>query len=137
METTMTKETNTPWTDHEAIKYIAKIVEPAAKTQKLHTALGGSVLYDGRSDNDLDVIVYTRVAAGPMTPARINAFVKHLRANPEAGVINTERCTWCGADAPGRSKAADYRRLVYILRLHDGRRVDLVFVDDVAPLGLT
>ena len=50
-------QTYKPWTRAQAIKLINKI-EAGSKKYNITTALGGSVLLKGKSDKDLDIILY-------------------------------------------------------------------------------
>ncbi len=51
------KDSHGKWTLEYAQEFAAKL-EERLQRHGLHCAIGGSVMYAGRSDNDLDVIVY-------------------------------------------------------------------------------
>ena len=46
-----------PWTFDEALIFVRRLT-PYLEKAKYGVALGGSVLVHGRSDNDLDIVVY-------------------------------------------------------------------------------
>jgi hypothetical protein len=92
------------WTLEEAIPFIRELESKVANTY--HVGITGSVLYDGGSTKDLDVIVYPHHS------------VADLRSDDE--VIDILGLTYV------RKCEHDYdNKCVYETKTEDGRRVDL------------
>lgn len=61
----------------EFVRHLEKVLEPLG----FHTALGGSVLQEGKSSNDLDVIVF------PHNNGRVNFDPIHQALRDEMGLV--------------------------------------------------
>jgi hypothetical protein len=91
-------------------------LEPFMREIGVHVALGGSCMYRGHSDKDMDVILYP-----------------HERAiNKRAAIVELERIGFRGrfriGPAPDCTECPD----VWVAETSKGRRVDFFFMDRAA-----
>jgi len=102
------------WTINEAVKLVREM-EDVVHSLGWHTALTGSVLQEGRSDNDLDIIFYPyKTALCQTSPVRV---LSELRSylNITAVSLRTQ-------------KHGDDTKMVYRTLTDDDRRIDCFFL---------
>ena len=89
------------WNRDDATVIMPKF-EAIAKMMGYHVALGGSVMYNGESNKDLDVIVYPHQNTDPHRPTQnslLDMFVYHKLIDNYNDVAKTkgmDRKVYCG-----------------------------------------
>ena len=107
------------WTLKEAL-YLMPEFEAISKLLGYHVALGGSVMYDGKSIKDLDVIIYPHREVDPTRPTPdqlVELFVYNK-------LIVSAKMPPC---SPWAKDQKDYR-YVNCGETRDGQRIDFIFV---------
>jgi hypothetical protein len=104
------------WTLEEGIKTTQWLEERLSKIG-FHCALTGGVLFKGKSEKDLDVVVYPHDRGGKSQPTRHEAWEK-IRE-----VLPPERSNICG----GLSQIRDKKDVRFIEC--KGKRIDFFFLD--------
>ena len=102
------------WTREEAIWVIERL-EPELAKVGAHCALAGSVAYKGKSDHDLDLIIYPHANAG----MDYSTVEKPLLAFFKADKLY---------DAAGGSPYEEGRLILYLVT-PKGKRVDFFFLE--------
>jgi len=83
------------WTLQEGIDYI-RALQPVFRGFNYHLALAGSVLNNGRSDKDLDIIVMSMNNDKPVQKDQMETFLKTLGAfiNTKEEYLMQDRILW-------------------------------------------
>lgn len=114
-----------PWKQKEAITLLKKLEKLLYARCNLHVALGGSVLFTGKSKHDLDVIVY------PHNTTHFSIFVEEFEyAVRQLGLIpymSTKRL-----HSYWRSKGGTDTKRVEVWE-YKGKRVDFILLECPLP----
>lgn len=112
-------ETNPMWTLREALQLMPKF-EAIAKIMGYHVALGGSVMYNGMSIKDLDIIVYPHTDVDLERPIP-DQLVQMFIYNKLLVSANLTPCSPWSKDCPNA-------RYVNCGMTRDNHRIDFIFV---------
>jgi hypothetical protein len=101
------------WNRDDALILMPKL-EAIAKFMGYHVALGGSVMYNGESKKDLDVIVYPHKNIDPHRPQPtmlLEMFTYHKLIDNYTDIAQTEgmdRVVYCGCYHLDTAKRIDF-----------------------------
>lgn len=117
-----------PWTLEQAIDHVS-IMRDLLRAVGFEVGMCGSVLFEGKSENDLDVIVFP-------TRRRLEGFTVRVDQTPayeaivqklaKIGMMRTY--TRDAVQARWRKLGSDDTKHVEVWHCPDGRRVDLFFL---------
>ncbi len=97
------------WDSEEGLKLASQMEEKLSKKCLCHFALGGSVMYSGSSNKDLDLIVYPHNSQGTSDKSVIVKELEKLGFVPKLD-------------------GSKYYNHPAVVTTKDGRRVDFIFV---------
>lgn len=109
----------TDWTMDEAVRLI-RVLEPMAAKRGFHIGLCGGVLQKGRSEKDVDLLLYPDCTAIPGDYAGLKKDWASL------GIAMTHSAAQM--KALWVKQGVRDGKHVEVFRLKDGRRIDLIFV---------
>jgi len=118
------------WTQEDALQ-VLKYLEPVLATQGYHCALAGSILYQGTSTKDLDVIIYPHAKTADEVDLRsIKKFLRgyFLAKNPLLDCGRSSRDTYYD-DVPSPSfwPNRDEKKVSVIITSEE-KRIDFFFL---------